>query len=43
LRNIRFKKDVYGRDRAVLTTLDREFGVDEGALLSQQMSWRVAR
>jgi murein L,D-transpeptidase YcbB/YkuD len=41
--NIRFKKDVYGRDRAVLTTLDREFGVDEGALLSQQMSWRVAR
>ena len=35
---IRFKKDVYDRDRAVLTTLDRDYGVDEGALLSQQMS-----
>jgi murein L,D-transpeptidase YcbB/YkuD len=29
-----FKKDVYDRDRAVLTTLDREYGIDERALLS---------
>jgi murein L,D-transpeptidase YcbB/YkuD len=31
---IRFKKDVYDRDRAVLTTLDRDYGVDERTLLS---------
>ena len=35
---ILFKKDVYDRDRAVLTTLDRDYGVDERTLLSQQMS-----
>lgn len=31
---VRFKKDVYDRDRAVLTTLDRDYGVDERTLLS---------
>jgi len=31
---ILFKKDVYDRDRAVLTTLDREYGIDERTLLS---------
>jgi murein L,D-transpeptidase YcbB/YkuD len=35
---ILFKKDVYDRDRAVLTTLDRDYGIDERTLLSQQMS-----
>lgn len=40
---IRFKKDVYDRDRAVLTTLDRNYGVDERTLLSQQMSWQFDR
>jgi murein L,D-transpeptidase YcbB/YkuD len=29
-----FKKDVYERDRAVLTTLDQDYGVDERSLLS---------
>jgi len=40
---IRFKKDVYDRDRAVLTTLDRDYGIDERTILSQQMSWRFDR
>jgi len=40
---IRFKRDVYDRDRAVLNTLDLDYRVDERALLSQQMSWRFVR
>lgn len=40
---IRFKRDVYDRDRAVLNSLDQDYRIDERALLSQQMSWRFAR